>query len=116
MGARAIIEALALLDLDGLEERPQDASLVTYAGKIERAQARLDFSAPADLVAREIRAYDPKPGAWSILRGTEVRLFGVRVLPDRRGDPGKVLATGEMGMIVACGTGAVAVETVHPAG
>ena len=116
LGARAIIEALALLDLDGLEERPQDASLVTYAGKIERAQARLDFSAPADLVAREIRAYDPKPGAWSILRGTEVRLFGVRVLPDRRGDPGKVLATGEMGMIVACGTGAVAVETVHPAG
>ena len=116
MGARGIIEALALLDLDGLEERPQDDALVTYAGKIERTQARLDFSEPAELVAREIRAYDPKPGAWSILRGTEVRLFGVRVLADRRGDPGEVLATCEMGMIVACGTGAVAVETVHPAG
>ncbi len=116
LGSRAIIEALALLDLGGLTERPQDESLVTYAPKIERAQARLDFSEDAELVAREIRAYDPKPGAWALLRGTEVRFFGARVLPDRRGDPGEVLAVGEMGMIIACGNGAVAVETVHPAG
>lgn len=116
LGSRAIIEALALLDLGGLTERPQDESLVTYAPKIERAQARLEFTEDAELVAREIRAYDPKPGAWALLRGTEVRFFGARVLPDRRGDPGEVLAVGEMGMIVACGRGAVAVETVHPAG
>jgi len=116
LGAFAIVEALALLDLGGVEERAQDESQVTYAPKIERAQARLDFTQPAELVAREIRAYDPKPGAWGVVRDGEVRLFGVRVLPDRRGDPGEVLAVGEMGMIVACGTGAVAVETVHPAG
>lgn len=116
MGALAIIEALALLELDGLEAREQDEALVTYAPKIERAQARLDFSEPAEAVAREIRAYDPKPGAWGMLRGGEARLFGVRVLPDRRGDPGEVLAIGEMGMVIACGQGAVAVETAHPAG
>jgi methionyl-tRNA formyltransferase len=116
IGAFAIVEALALLDLGGVTERAQDESLVTHAPKIDRAQARLDFTQPAELVAREIRAYDPKPGAWGVLRDTEVRLFGVRVLPDRKGDPGEVLAIGEMGMIVACGTGAVAVETVHPAG
>ena len=116
MGALAIVEALALLDLDGLTERPQDEALVTYAPKIDRSQARLDFTQPAELVAREIRAYDPKPGAWGIVRDGEVRLFGVRVLPDRTGDPGEVLAIGEMGLIIACGTGAVAVEMVHPAG
>lgn len=116
MGARAVVEALALLALDGLDERAQDESRVTFARKIDRTQARLDFSEPAALVARKIRAYDPKPGAWAMLRGSEIRLFGVRVLADRRGDPGEVLAIGEMGMIVACGSGAVAVETVHPAG
>ena len=116
LGARAIVEALALLALDGLDERAQDESRVTQAPKIERAQARLDFAEPAVLVARKIRAYDPKPGAWAMLRGSEIRLFGVRVLTDRRGDPGEVLSIGELGMIVACGSGAVAVETVHPAG
>lgn len=116
MGAEALIETLALMDLGAIEERPQDAALATYAPKIERAQARVDFREPAEAVAREIRAYDPKPGAWGFVRDSEVRLFGVRVLPDRRGHPGEVLEVGEMGMVVACGTGAVAVETVHPAG
>ena len=116
LGAEAIIECLALLDLDAIEETPQDELKVTIAPKIERGIARLDFTEHATSVAREIRAYDPRPGAWSQVRGSEVRLFGVRVLPDRRGDPGEVLEIGEMGMVVACGEGAVAVETVHPAG
>jgi methionyl-tRNA formyltransferase len=116
LGAEAMIEALALLDLAAIEERTQDESQVTIAPKIDRAAARLDFTRPAVEVARAIRAYDPRPGAWGELRGGEVRLFGVRVLPDRRGDPGEVLEIGEMGMVIACGSGAVAVETVHPAG
>ncbi len=116
MGAEAIVEAITLLGLGGIEEQPQDHALATYAPKIDRQQARLDFTEPAELVAREIRAYDPKPGAWSMVNGTEVRLFGARVLADRRGDPGAVLELGEMGMVIACGTGAVAVESVHPAG
>ena len=116
LGAEAIIECLALLDLDAIEETPQDELKVTIAPKIERGIARLDFTEHATSVAREIRAYDPRPGAWSQVRGSEVRLFGVRVLPDRRGDPGEVLEIGEIGMVVACGEGAVAVETVHPAG
>ena len=116
MGAEGIVEAVDLLDLDGVEEVPQDQTKVTFAPKVERAQARLQFTAPAASVARAIRAYDPKPGAWGIVNGTEVRLFGARVLSDRRGDSGEVLELGEGGMIVACGDGAVAVETVHPAG
>lgn len=116
MGAEALIEALALMELGDITERPQDASLSTYAPKVDRAMARLDFAKPAIEVARAIRAFDPKPGAWSAVRGGEVRLFGVRVLPDRRGAPGEVLEVGEMGMIIACGTGGIAVESVHPAG
>jgi methionyl-tRNA formyltransferase len=116
LGAEAIVEAVTQLDLGVLVEVPQDESKVTYASKIDRAMARLDFTRSARRVARMIHGYDPKPGAWGVMRGGEVRLFGARVLPDRTGDPGEVLEIGEMGMIVACGDGAVAVEAVHPAG
>lgn len=116
MGAEAVIEAVTLIGEGMATETVQDESHVTYAAKIERGQARLDFTRPAREVARAIHGYDPKPGAWGIVRGGEVRLFGARVLEDRHGDPGEVLGIGEMGMIIACGTGAVAVEAVHPAG
>lgn len=116
LGAEAIIQALALMELGGLEPQPQDEALATFAPKIDRTMARLDFRKDAVEVSRAIRAFDPRPGAWSVVRDAEARLFGVRVLSDRRGDPGEVLEVGEMGMIVACGSGAVAVETVHPAG
>lgn len=116
LGAETIIEYLALLELGEINERAQNESLVTFAPKIDRTMARLDFRRPAVEVARAIRAFDPRPGAWGTVNGVETRLFGVRVLNDRRGGPGEVLEVGEMGMVVACGTGAVAVETVHPAG
>jgi len=116
LGAESIIECLALMDLGAITEKPQDESKVTFAKKIDRAAARLDFTKPADEVARAVRAYDPRPGAWGEVRGGEVRLFGVRVLPDRSGDAGETLEVGEMGMVIACGAGAVAIETVHPAG
>lgn len=116
LGAEAIIECLALLDLGAITEKSQDESKVTIAKKIDRAAARLDFTKPADEVARAIRAYDPRPGAWGEVRSGEVRLFGVRVLADRLGDAGETLELSEMGMVIACGKGAVAVETVHPAG
>jgi len=116
MGAEAIVEAVMLLGEGLATETPQDESLVTYAAKIDRTQARIDFATPALHVARTIHGYDPKPGAWGLMRGGEVRLFGARVLADHHGDPGEVLEVGEMGMVVACAGGAVAVEAVHPAG
>ena len=116
LGAAAIIEALALIELGDAAEVPQDESRVTYAKKIEREDARVDWTQDASVVARRIRAYDPKPGAWSALRGVETRFFGARILSDRSGAPGEVLGTDDAGMIVACASGAVAVKEVHPAG
>jgi methionyl-tRNA formyltransferase len=116
LGATALIEALALIELGEATEQGQDDARATYAKKIEREDARVHWDLPADVVARRIRAYDPKPGAWSSVRGGEVRLFGARAIGDRAGTPGEVLETDEMGMIVACGSGAVAIREVHPAG
>ncbi len=116
LGATALIEALALLELGEAQERPQDDVAATYARKVEREDARVDWTQRATVVARRIRAYDPRPGAWSMVRNGEVRLFGARAITDRSGMPGEVLETDEMGMIVACGDGAVAVREVHPSG
>lgn len=116
LGATALIEALALLELGEATEQPQDDTRATYAKKIEREDARIDWALPAEIVARRVRAYDPKPGAWSTVRDVEVRLFGARAISDRSDAAGTVLETDEMGMIVACGAGAVAIREVHPAG
>ena len=116
LGALALVEALMLLAVGALEEHPQDESRATYAPKVEREDGRIDWSAEADQVARIIRAYDPKPGAFTTREGLEVKLFGVRPSMDHQGDAGRVLAISEMGMLVGCGRGAVWVAYVHPAG
>ena len=116
LGALAVVEALTLVSLGEAREEPQDESQATYARKIEREDAKVDWTKPALEVARVIRAFDPKPGAWTTLRGLEVKLFGVRPAPDHEGPPGQVLSIGEMGALVACGEGAVRVAYAHPAG
>lgn len=117
LGAMALIEALALIELGLAKPEEQDESAATYAAKLTRESARVDWSSPAHEVGRHIRAYDPKPGAWGRLRDTEVKLFGARVAP--RGatqGPGQVLAIDGVGMLVACGGGAVRITAVQPAG
>jgi methionyl-tRNA formyltransferase len=117
LGAAALIEALALIELGMAKAEPQDDSAATYAAKLTRESAQVDWMSSAHDVARHIRAYDPKPGAWGRLRGAEVKLFGARVAP--RGTShgaGEVLAIDDVGMLVACGGGAVRVTVVQPAG
>ncbi|HJU65377.1 MAG TPA: methionyl-tRNA formyltransferase, partial [Gemmatimonadaceae bacterium] len=65
LGALALIEALTLLELGQATERPQDDAAATYAGKIERHMARVDWREGCGVVARLVRAYDPKPGAFT---------------------------------------------------
>src|SRR5262245_753532 len=116
LGALAIIEALTLVTLGDSAGEPQAEAGVTYAGKVSRENARVDWTRPAIDVARTIRAYDPVPGAYSVLRDNEVKLFGARLTPEAAGEPGVVLGIDEMGMLVACGTGAVRIAYAHPAG
>ena len=117
LGAMALIEALALIELGLAQPEAQDDAAATYAAKLTRESARVDFARTAHEVSRHIRAYDPKPGAWGRLRDSEVKLFGARVAP--RGtthEPGEVLAVDDTGLLIACGGGAVRVAAVQPAG
>jgi methionyl-tRNA formyltransferase len=119
LGALALVEALALLESGAGREVPQDDARATYAPKTEREDARLDWTRAAEDVARAVRAYDPRPGAFGVLRGAEVKLFGARpVLVEERPDvtPGEVVALGADGVVIKCGEDAVRVTHVQPAG
>ncbi len=116
VGAEALVEALALLEQRAIRPRPQDSSRATYAPKLTRETARLDWAAPAERVARLVRGLDPKPGAWTELDGTAVKLFGALAVEEKdSGTPGEVLRANG-GLVVATGQGAVAVTEVQPEG
>jgi len=102
MGAELIVEALARLD--ALTPVPQVAAGVTYAQKIDKAEARIDWSRPAAEVDRQIRGLSPFPGAWTEIAGERVKLLRSRIAKGH-GQPGEVLS----GFTVACGEGAVTV-------
>jgi methionyl-tRNA formyltransferase len=116
MGAAALIEALALVELGAAREEPQHEGAATYAPKIVREMTRVEWRAPAAVVSRVIRAYDPRPGAFTTLDGAEIKLFGARPVPEARGAPGEVVAVTDDGLVVACGDGGTRLATVQPAG
>jgi methionyl-tRNA formyltransferase len=101
MGARLILTALRGLPAMAV---PQPAEGVTYAAKIDKAEARIDWSRPAVEVDRLIRGLSPFPGAWCEVAGERVKLLRCR-LADGNGAPGQVLH----GLTIACGEGAVEV-------
>ena len=122
LGALALIEALSLIDIGQMVERPQDDALATVAQKIEREDARIDWSRSAADVARDVRAFDPKPGAFTTLGGVEAKLFGARVASlDQTGakdapGPGTVLALDGTGAFISCGSGVVRITDAQPSG
>jgi methionyl-tRNA formyltransferase len=118
VGALTLVEALTLIDVGGVREVPQDDSLATYAGKVTRDDARVDWNLSSDEVSRIIRAYDPKPGAFTTLNGLDVKLFGARNVDDQSvagSNPGSVISSSD-GIIVACGEGSIWIRDVQPSG
>jgi methionyl-tRNA formyltransferase len=114
LGASALVEALALLAARAERAEPQDTCAATYAPKISRETARLDWTRDAASLERQVRAFDPVPGAWTSLDGAPVKLFGGMPAVGG-GEPGAVLAASDR-LVVAGGTGAIAVSEVQPAG
>lgn len=110
MGAALIVDALARLD--SLTPRPQPEDGVTYAEKIDKAEARIDWTAPAAEVDGKIRGLSPFPGAWTEVEGQRIKLLASR-LAEGEGAPGEVL---DDALTVACGQGAVQVLRLQRAG
>lgn len=114
LGAQTIVEALDRLERGELVETEQDESGATYAPKVSADRARIDWSAPAAVVERAVRAFDPWPGAWTTWRDERLKVFRVAVAP-AEGAPGELVAV-DPDPIVAVGDGAVALLSVQPPG
>jgi methionyl-tRNA formyltransferase len=114
LGAAALVEVLTLIAGGEARGAPQDHGRATYAPKVSRETARLDWTRDAASLARVVRAFDPEPGAWALLDGQEVKLFGARAT-NGSGEPGTVLQAGKV-LSIAALVGAVEVSEIQPAG
>jgi methionyl-tRNA formyltransferase len=114
LGAGALVEVVSLLGGGAVWAQPQDHSQATYAPKINREMARISWQQDTETLVRQLRAFDPAPGAWTALDGQALKLFGGREVSGA-GDPGLVLDAGDQ-LVVATGNGAMAIREVQPAG
>lgn len=118
LGAQVLSDGLGLLRA-GIRPvaQPQPAEGVTYAHKLDKAQARLDWAQPAEELARRVRAFNPWPVAEAILAGERVRLHGAVALDlAHRQAPGTLLAASKQGIDIACGQGALRVRVLQREG
>jgi len=114
LGATALIEALSLCSGGLARPQPQDDSQATYAPKLSREVTRVVWERDAATLVRQIRAFDPAPGAWAEHERTTLKLFGAKETAGT-GEPGTVLEAGNR-LVIAAGSGAVDVSEVQPAG
>jgi methionyl-tRNA formyltransferase len=115
LGGRLIVEALELAACGGLPRTPQPADGVTYAHKIEKAEAPIAWRQPAAAIERRLRAFDPFPGATATLAGETIKCWR-GVLGAGRGRPGEILAVGDAGIEVACGEASIVLTELQRAG
>jgi methionyl-tRNA formyltransferase len=110
IGARLLVEAVA--QLDQLKPEPQPALGATYAAKVDKAEARIDWAKPAELIEREVRAFAPFPGSWFEIGGERIKLLRARTIGVNGAD-GTVL---DEKLTIACGQGAIRPLVVQRAG
>ena len=115
LGGRLIVEALELAACGGLVPRPQPSEGVTYARKIDKAEAAIDWREGAAQLERRLRAFDPFPGATAVIGGELIKCWRGQVIAGF-GAPGEVLAVADSGVTVACGEGALRLTELQRAG
>jgi methionyl-tRNA formyltransferase len=118
LGAAGLLEAIEGMLSGTMQARPQPADGVSHAAKIDKAEARIDWRAPAVHLDRMIRAFNPWPVAESVLAGESLRVWRARIADPvaRAGEPGTLLGLAEDGLRVACGEGVLAVSELQRAG
>jgi methionyl-tRNA formyltransferase len=118
LGGAMIVEALGQLEAGALKEQPQPQQGVTYASKIAREEAALDFTQPAAVLARKVRAFNPFPGATGQFDGITVKLWQAEAIPAAAAAPaGTILAAdARQGLLVACGEGVLRLTQLQKPG
>lgn len=113
LGATAIVDALQQLEQGKLQGIAQDNALATYAAKLTKAEAQLDWRKPAAELHRAIRAYNPFPVAFGTLNGAVLKIWQAQILPEQSGKPGMLLEINKQGIVVACGEQALLLQVLQ---
>ena len=112
LGARLIVRALEAAP----HPQPQDEARATYARRIRKEEAEIDWTRPAEEIERQVRAFDPVPCAQTRLDGERLKIWRARVERGATGRPGAICAAGSAGMVVACGRDGLRVTELQRAG
>lgn len=112
LGARCLVRALR----EQPSPRAQDNAAATYAEKISKAEALIDWTGSADVICRQIRAFNPRPGAATTLNGAALKIWGAQSVAAAAGVPGSVVAAGAHDLVVATGRGAIRITELQKAG
>ncbi len=118
LGAQTILETLRLLELEQLHPEQQDARLATYAAKLSKGEAQLDWSADAAQLERAVRAYLPFPVATTLMHDTPIKILHASSHTAYQGEsaPGTVISIDKVRILVACGQAALGLEVMQKPG
>jgi methionyl-tRNA formyltransferase len=115
LGARLIVSALAQLARGELRARPQSDAGASYASKITKAEAEIDWRESATAIERKVRAFSPLPGASTAARNTVLKIWRAEATQTEAA-PGTILESGPAGIVVGCGSGSLKVLELQRAG
>ncbi len=113
LGANAIIEALTLHQENKIQVVAQDNDLACYASKLSKEESQIDWSKSAQEIARNVRGYNPFPGAASVLNETPLKIWQASVYEGKTGEPGEVVQVEKNTLVVSCGEGALSLEVIQ---
>ena len=116
LGGELLVRHFNAILSGALEAVEQDDARATYAGKINKQDARLDWQRPAWELHRQVRAYNPVPGAFFLLDDTPVKCWRASVVAGVTGSPGDVLSAGRDGIVIACGEDALRLDSLQRPG
>lgn len=113
LGASAILEALQKIQNGTLSAEAQNSAQATYANKLSKAEAQLNWNLSAEHLERAVRGYNPFPVANAKINNTPVKIWQAEAYGDIHGEPGTVLAVDKRGILLACGQGALCLEVLQ---
>ena len=116
LGANCVVETLNLLKNEKIIAVPQTEKNASYALKLEKGEAKINWQLSAERVNCAVRAFNPHPGAYSAIHGFPLKIFQARSITSTMGSPGEILSTGKEGIVVACGKGSLLLEIIQKPG
>ncbi len=116
LGAQSIVEVLMLLQRGKLTPVIQDEAQASYAAKITKTEAEIDWQQNAEQIDRVVRTFNPMPGAYTYFRGVALKIWQARAVAGGAGKPGEIIAVDRERITVSCGSGSLQIEMVQKPG